>query len=311
MTRALIKASAPRVADLFAGWGGFSVGAEMAGCRCVYAANHWRLAVEAHQANLPHAQHACQDLRQANWATLPDYDVLLAAPACQGHSQASQPKRRRYHDALRATAWAVVDCADVTEPKAIVVENVPDFLRWRLYPIWRSALEQLGYQVTENILVASHHGVPQRRKRLFVVAMQGRAFELDHQPTKEPPFGPHIDWEGGKWRPLSLATTGAQDRIRAAQRRHGPRCLIQHVTGHKGLNLSEPIRTITCQDQWAVADGNRYRPLPIRETARAMGFPDDYFWPESRRRDAIRGLGNAVCPPVARDLVFQVTAQAA
>jgi hypothetical protein len=117
--------------DLFAGWGGFTLGAEQAGVRVVWAANHWPLAVEAHARNHPHTEHACQDLRQADWTRLPAYDLLLASPACQGHSQASQPKRRAYHDAMRATAWAVVDCADVTEPRAIVVENIAKFERER------------------------------------------------------------------------------------------------------------------------------------------------------------------------------------
>lgn len=147
-----------RAIDLFAGWGGFTLGAELAGVHVAWAANHWPLAVEAHSVNHPRTEHACQDLRQADWTALPSYELLLASPACQGHSQASQPKRRRYHDAMRATAWAVVDCADVTEPRALVVENVPDFRRWRLYPLWREALEALGFRLQEHVVRASHHG---------------------------------------------------------------------------------------------------------------------------------------------------------
>lgn len=296
-----------RAVDLFAGWGGFTLGAGWAGAEVVYAANHWPLAVEAHAANHPHAQHVCQDLRQADWTTLPDYELLLASPACQGHSTASQPKRRRYHDELRATAWAVVDCADVTEPEAIVVENVPSFTRWRLYPIWRSALELLGYELRELRVVASHHGVPQRRDRLFVVGLRkGARIDLRRRGP-EPAFGPCIEWDSGDWRCLSQASPGARRRMRAAQARHGERCIVQHVTGHKGLALSEPLRTVTGADQWAVTDGGLYRPLTIRETARAMGFPDDYAWPsEATRRDTIKGLGNAVAPPVARDIVQAV-----
>ncbi|MFD2271784.1 DNA cytosine methyltransferase [Undibacterium arcticum] len=53
--------------DLFAGAGGFSTGAQMAGCNVVWAANHWQQAVDTHAANHPDAQHVCQDLHQANW----------------------------------------------------------------------------------------------------------------------------------------------------------------------------------------------------------------------------------------------------
>ena len=42
-----------RAVDLFAGWGGFTAGAEMAGAEVVFAANHWKLAVDAHALNHP------------------------------------------------------------------------------------------------------------------------------------------------------------------------------------------------------------------------------------------------------------------
>lgn len=301
--------------DLFAGWGGFTEGAEQAGVSVKWAANHWPTAVEAHAANHPGAAHVCQDLRQADWSQLPSFDLLLAAPACQGHSTAAQPSRarsertRRYHDALRATAMAVIDCADITSPSAIVVENVPDFARWRLFGWWVEGLERLGYHVTTQTLRASHHGVPQRRDRLFVVAMKRGAFTYE-APAQivEPAFGPCVDWSAGKWKAIEQATPAARARLEAGRQRFGRRFVGQHVTGHRGIGLDEPLRTITTKDQWFVCDGDRYRPLTVRENARGMGFGDHYAWPSTTRRDAIKGLGNAVCPPVARAIVEQVTA---
>jgi DNA (cytosine-5)-methyltransferase 1 len=295
-----------RVADLFAGWGGFSLGAEQAGAEVLYAANHNPLCVRAHELNLPRARHECQDLNQANFRDLPEIDLLLAAPACQGHSKASQPRRRGYHDALRSTAWAVISAADAANPEWICVENVSEFLRWRLFPAWRGALTLLGYRLEFHTLTASHHGVPQRRKRLFVVGRRGTAPGLSFTQGTEPAAGPCIDWTEGKWRSVRKATPGVRRRIRRAQSNHGARCFSQHVTGHAGVGLGEPLRTVTAQDHWVAVDGNRYRPLMIRETARVMGFPDNYLWPESTRREAIRGLGNAVCPPVAKDIVTAI-----
>lgn len=294
-----------RFVDLFAGFGGFTCGAEQASGELVWAANHWPLAVQTHAANHPSGRHECQDLRQADFSALPTYDVLLASPACQGHSQCAQPARarqaatRRTHDALRATAWAVVDCADVTRPPALVVENVPDFRRWALYPVWREALEVLGYHLTESVLDASALGVPQRRKRLFIAGSLRRAPNLDFSRAEEPAFGPHIEWAAGNWRPVGKASHGARRRIELARKRHGQRFLTQHVTNHPGVPLDEAIRTVTTKDQWAVVDGDSYRPLTQRETARAMGFPDAYQVPNVSRADWVRGFGNAVCPPVA------------
>lgn len=291
-----------KVVDLFAGWGGFTLGAQMAGARVLWAANHWSLAVEAHKANHPGVRHACQDLRQADWTELPAYDLLCASPACQGHSTASQPRRRRYHDAMRNTAFAVVDCVDVTEPRAILVENVPSFAKWRLYPLWRQMLEACGYHLTEVIVRASHHGVPQRRDRLFILGSKKRALRPPIQMGFEPAFGPCLELDTGAWRPVASAAPGARVRLEASKR-WGECALVQHTTGHQGIPLSEPLRTITTQDQWVVRRGDEYRPLTIRELARGMGFPDTYQWPQATRKDTLRGLGNAVCPPVARDLI--------
>jgi DNA (cytosine-5)-methyltransferase 1 len=66
-----------RCVDLFAGAGGFSTGATMAGAQVVWAANHWPLAVKYHAANHPGTDHACQDLQQADWSQVPAHDLLL------------------------------------------------------------------------------------------------------------------------------------------------------------------------------------------------------------------------------------------
>jgi DNA (cytosine-5)-methyltransferase 1 len=313
-----------RVVDLFAGWGGFTEGVEQAGHKVVYAANHWEIAVSAHQINHPGALHVCQDLHQANFCKLPAYDVLVASPACQGHSSASQPKRRQYHDDLRATAWAVVQAAEATMPKAVIIENVPTFMRWgpmdrpdgSLYRHWKRHFELLGYTLTEIIVDATEHGVPQRRKRLFIIATLDAKKPFEYAPPyplaeyEEPAIGEEIQWRSGPWKPIDPRTIGGgrMKVIRAGLQRHGGRFIGQDVTGHKGIPTTEAIRTVTGQDQWfAIKGGKSYRPLTVRETARAMGFPDEYAWPEGvTRRDCIVGLGNAVCPPVARDIIAQV-----
>ena len=296
--------------DMFAGWGGFSLGAEQAGAEVLWAANHWPLAVQAHSVNLPTAEHLCQDLRQANFHDAPDHDLLLAAPACQGHSQASQPKRRAYHDTLRATAWAVVSAAEAKLPEVIVVENVTDFLRWKLYPVWREALNQLGYTLGEHHLTASHFGVPQRRKRLFIVGSRSKhPLPLRFRRSPEPGFRSCIDETANGWRPVSEATVGVKARVNKGRGNHGDEFLSQWVTGHPGVSLNEPIRTITgAVNHWNLVRGDQYRPLTTRELARGMGFPESYEFPQATKKQLTLGLGNAVCPPVAREVVSQVLA---
>lgn len=290
--------------DLFAGWGGFTEGAELAGVDVAWAANHWQLAVDAHARNHPRTRHVCQDLRQADFTRLPAYDLLLASPACQGHSTASQPIRTVKHDADRATAWAVIDCAEATAPAAIIVENVPAFRRWLLFPVWREALVRLGYHVQEHDAHATAFGVPQRRQRLIVIATRKQVSIELPKTTVEPPIGPCIELGAGTWRPTTMASPNARARFAKARANWGRRFLSQHVTGHPGVPLDQPIRTITTKDQWVIVDGDRYRSLSIREHARAMSFRDSYAWPDdATREDCIKGLGNAVPPLVGRGVV--------
>lgn len=296
-----------RAVDLFAGWGGFTLGAEQAGVDVVWAANHWQLAVDAHRLNHPEVEHSCQDLRQADWTSLPSYELLLAAPCCQGYSNASQPNRRAYHDAMRATAWAVIDCAEVTRPETILVENVPQFAKWELFPLWQEALRILGYETQVHKLRASHYGVPQRRDRLFIVGSRVGASITPITAAQEPAIGPVIDWDAGRWRKVTSTTPAAQARIAKGRGNHGERFLSQHVTNHPGVGLHEPMRTITTKDQWIVVDGDKYRPLTVREYARGMSFPDWYRWPTSaNKKQTIKGLGNAVCPTQAAALIKEV-----
>lgn len=297
-----------RAVDLFAGFGGLTAGAQAAGVNVVWASNHWSRAMTVHELNHPGTEHVQQDLNQADWTKLPDYDLLLAAPACQGHSTASQPRRRSYHDALRSTAMAVVDCADVTEPKAIVVENVPSFMRWRLYGWWCEGLERLGYQIEPRIVMASHHGVPQRRKRLFILATRkGVTAPPLPTPSPEPAFGPCLEDDPAEqpWRPVSSAPPKVQMRIARSRDRHGDRFLTQHTTDHHGTPLHEPIRTITTAPQhWALVEGDRYRYLTGRELARGMGFDDGFTWPtDATIAEVTRGIGNAVPPPLGEVMV--------
>jgi len=297
--------------DYFAGAGGWSTGATMAGARVAAAVNHWPRAVETHRANHPEAVHHCQDAALLDPAALPAFDVLLASPSCQGHSRARGTDQPR-HDASRATAWCVVNAAEVRRPRLVLVENVPDFLRWRLFPAWRAALEALGYQLSINLLNAADFGVPQARLRAFIVATRGR-----RAPSIVPPTLPSvaareiIDLDAGTWSPTAAKVKATQARIEDGRRRFGREpFLIAYYgegSGKVARSLDRPLGTLTTLDRYAIVRGDEMRMLSVDECRRAMGFPDGYVL-TGTRRERMMQLGNAVCPPVARAVVEQVAA---
>lgn len=296
-----------RAVDLFAGAGGFSTGAAMAGARVVWAANHWPTAVQWHAANHPHVEHACQDLQQADFREAPAHDLLLASPACQGHSPA-RGKDRPHHDAQRATAWAVVACAEVHRPPAFIVENVPAFASWTLYPAWTAAMRALGYALAPMVLDAADHGVPQHRLRLFVVGTRSRhPIALDVPRREHRAAADIIDFSTGRWSAIDKPGRSPRTlaRIAAGRRQHGERFVAPYYgsgSGETGRSLARPLGTITTRDRWAVVDGERMRMLSADECRAAMGFPADYRLP-AQHHEAVHLLGNAVCPPVAADIV--------
>lgn len=307
-----MSAASLTAVDLFAGLGGFTEGAEQAGCRVVWAANHWQKAVDIHSVNHPETEHKCQDLHQQNWTQVPRHDLLLASPACQGHTPA-RGKERPHHDACRNTAWAVVSALECHRPPLALVENVPHFAKWALYPAWCSALTALGYAIAPHRIDCADLGVPQNRNRIFFALTRSKhPIELRLPRVDHIPAATIIDFTAGRWSPIARKGRAANTlaRIRRGREQHGERFLTAYYTATRGgRSLAKPIGTITTHDRWAVIDGDRMRMLTVPEAKRAMTFRDDYALPV-KGSDAMFMLGNAVPPLAAREIVSALMAAA-
>jgi DNA (cytosine-5)-methyltransferase 1 len=301
-----------KAVDLFAGLGGFTSGATAAGVKVLWAANHWRLAVDTHAENHPDVAHACQDLHQADWSQVPKHDVLLASPACQGHSRA-RGRDRAHHDLTRSTAWAVVSCAEAHRPDLVLVENVPEFSTWALYPAWCAAMQALGYALSPHVLDSADYGVPQNRRRLLIVGTRSRRplILTPRRTANQPAIGPHIDLTGDRWRKIDgTLAKSTQARIAHGRATHGERFLISYYGNTlTARGLSRPIGTITTRDRWAIIDGDRMRMLSAQECRAAMGFPAGYWLPPSQTQ-AKHLLGNAVTPPMVTEVLHELRAAA-
>lgn len=300
--------------DLFAGLGGFTAAAESVGVRVLWAANHWPAAVEVHAANHGTVAHACQDLHQARWESVPRHDLLLASPCCQGHSRA-RGKERPGSDASRSTAWAVVSCAEYHRPALVVVENVPEFLSWVLFPAWAAAMQALGYSLAPHIIDAADCGVPQHRERLFIVATRSASpLDLGRPAVDHAPAAGIVDFDAGVWSQVVTDRRSPATLRRVANGRasHGARFVMPYYgsgSGLTGRSLARPLGTVTTRDRWALVDGDRMRMLTVDEYRAAMGFAPGYLLPH-RRSEAIHMLGNAVSPPAAAWVISRAAAAA-
>ncbi len=207
-------------------------------------------------------------------------------------------------------------CVEVHRPKVVLVENVPEMRAWTLYPAWRASFEALGYALAEHVIDAADHGVPQHRRRLYVVATRSRApLRLELPRREHVAVADVLDLDTGTWAAVDRAgrSRATLARIEAGRAAFGERFLAPYYgsgSGLTGRSLARPCGTITTRDRWALVDGDRMRMLSVPEYARIMGFPAGYHVPTKPKALGVHLLGNAVCPPVVVDLLTAIHAQA-
>ena len=291
--------------DSFAGAGGFTTGAKLAGVNVVWAANHWPAAVAAHSENHPETAHICQDMHLANWMKVPPHELHLASPCCGGHGKA-RGKEKPWHDASRATAWAVLSGLEFHRPPLAIIENVPEFLNWTLYPSWSDAMQRLGYTLSPHILNAADSGVPQDRVRLFILATRSRhpiTIKLDKASPKD--ANSIVQWGEFSWSKISQKVPRTQKRAHNGRLAFGDRFVMPYYgsgSGLTGRSTHRPLGTITTRARWGVVNGDRMRMLHPEEVKAAMSFPSTYRLPTNVKL-ANHLLGNAVCPLQAKAVI--------
>lgn len=314
-----------RTLDLFCGAGLSSTGANAAGAILVGAVDLCPLATATYKQNFPDAEVVNKRLEDIVPKKLRDrigeIDLLLASPECTNHTCAKGSAPRS--ESSRATALQVVRFAKAFEPRWIVMENVVHMRPWSRYPELIQKLRSLGYKVSEQVLDASKFGVPQKRKRLFVVCDRlvepaPITFPDLKLRTVRDVLDPATEW---RMTPLFRPgrAKGTRDRARRAISKLGenkPFLIVYYGTDGCGgwQPLDRPLRTITTVDRFALVrpteDGYQMRMLQIPELKRAMGLNSGFQMPVGTRRDKVRLLGNGVCPPVMTAIVGTLAAAA-
>lgn len=196
-----VPANAPivRVADLFCGCGGLSLGTRVACSEldrrfvAVWAVDSDPRALEVYCRNFhPNSQSSQPletwlpgDLRESPKDPekklrhlIGELDCLLAGPPCQGHSALNN--RTRHKDERNRLYSKVGRFVEILEPKHVLIENVPTVVLDKDRTIHRTAdhLHNLGYFVDACVVDLSKIGVPQRRKRHIIVASKSRQPDL-------------------------------------------------------------------------------------------------------------------------------------
>ena len=158
--------------DLFAGIGGTRLGFEKAGGECVFSSEWDKYCQKTYEANFGDIPHG--DISKIDEDIIPDFDVLVAGFPCQPFS--SIGKREGFTHKTQGTLfYDVVRIIQKKQPEAFLLENVPGLKTHEdgeTYTIIINALNELGYNVYDKVLDSANFGVPQVRKRIYIVGFK-------------------------------------------------------------------------------------------------------------------------------------------
>jgi DNA (cytosine-5)-methyltransferase 1 len=307
-----------KVLDMFCGAGGSSAGAELAGATVVRGIDSWKLAIRTFKDNFHSAQVETRELRPSSGPAANmgrgDIDLLMASPECTNHSPAKGARPRS--EESRQTSLYVTNFARKLRPRWIVLENVLQLRRWNGYAVLMDDLRNLGYRIETQVLNAADFGVPQTRRRLFVMC------DLDRQPTlvkarvrkhRNATEAIRLD---GNWiaRPLysdgrAMPTLERAERAIKVLGKGTPFLIVYYGSDGAGgwQSLDRPLRTLTTLDRFGLVTWQGREPmlrmLQVDELRCAMGFPRSHVFGHGTRRDQIKLLGNGVAPPVMQAIV--------
>ncbi len=335
----------PVAIDLFAGAGGATLGLRHAGFAVPVAVEIDKTKAAYLKLNNPATRvigtNGEGDIRSLSSATIlhaaglseVDIDLVVGCPPCQGFSLLGnrEPEDERnvlFRDFLRIGLEI--------GPSVFVFENVPGILSLNGGSALRelkSGLEKADYRTGLWDLNAADYGVPQMRRRLFMIAVEGEDLPVAPSPSPRsrvstwdaiadmpesarktrPPSTVEVPYAGpavsayarrlrGSRRSVSnceVTVHSAELKARFAELKSGD---ADEATWHRRLDPRKPAPTITAGTRTRTAcrpvHPFKNRVLTVREAARLTGFPDWYEFPPTIS-EAWQEIGNSVPPPLA------------
>jgi len=326
----------PVTLDLFCGAGGLSLGLTGAGFHVAFAYEWDSDCCTTFASHHPHTYLREEDISTSDFTTYRGHvQLVVGGPPCQpfstgGKGLAANDRRDCIPHFVRAVA--------LIAPQAFLMENVPGLVQRSHLPYFQRVLhemETLGYSVNWKVLNAADFGVPQKRRRLFIVGLRGGTFRFP-QPTHGPgcpqpwvPAGTYVSTERiiGDPNP-SIVTYARVPDLR-------PCPFDGHVFngGGRPVDLTRPAPTILAaaggnKTHWLDTQGivSEYhasllaggvpregvvpgaRRLTVAESALLQSFPQSIHF-AGKRSSQYSQVGNAVPPLLAEALGAELLRQ--
>ena len=339
------------VVDLFCGVGGLTCGLRKAGLKVIAGLDNDATCQYAYEKN-NHAKFIHADVAKYASADISslyknsDIKILVGCAPCQTFSTQANKYRKNINketDVRWNLLRAFANHIKAISPDIVSMENVPTLQNYEIFNEFKSTLESLGYHVSHQIVNCAKYGLPQRRRRLVLLASKFGDIKLLPPTSEYFKEKRTVRSTIGKLPKLKQGQTNKKDPLhrcaglsdinlkRIQQSKPGgtwhdwdpvllPNCYKkasgQSFTGVYGRMLwDEPSPTITTQF-FSFGTG-RYghptqdRALSLREGALLQTFPKDYTFFENEENMSIatisRHIGNAV--PVDLGWIIGVSIQ--
>ena len=277
-----------KVVDLFCGCGGMSLGFEKAGYKVVAGFDNWDPAISVYRANFEHPVEKV-DLSDVAESVkkISGYapDIIVGGPPCQDFSTAGHQDESRGR-AILSVCYSEIICN--IKPHYFVMENVAAIHNTRSFQKAITNFKNAGYGLTMKTLDAAYCGVPQIRKRMFVIGELNSVDgflneELDRKLSDKPMS--IYDYLGNSLGIEYYFRVPTNYNRRGVFSIHEPSMTIRGVdrpipSGYKGRHL-DPVPV------------NQSRPLTPKERSYIQTFPQDFYFFGSKS-DLNTMIGNAV-----------------
>lgn len=298
----------PTVVSLFSGCGGSDAGVLRAGFEVLMANDILPYARDVYLANHPETNYVLGDVSTIE--SFPSADLLVGCYPCQGFSQGGVRKADRKINTLYLEFARALK---IVKPRAFIVENVSGMVRSNFEHLLKDqfkVFEEAGYRVKSQILNASHYGVAQDRKRIFIVGIHEK-FGTDYTfpqathggnlkpfTTIRDAIGHLPEWPTGEFYDADFHWY-YMSRNRRQNWEQTSKTIVanpRHMPLHPISPMMEKVET----DKWRFVNEEPARRFSFREAALLQGFGDLIF-PETNSCSLnmkYTVVGNAVPPPL-------------
>lgn len=311
--------------SLFSGGGGLDLGLALAGFRTKFATDSEQPHCQTISHNFLDCLTEAIDVQRLTGkkikevTKIEEFDLVAGGPPCQAFSILG--KRESLEDPRGQLVFDFIRLVQELSPKAFLFENVPGLMTVNKGKDWENLLkffeESTGYKIFYSILNAADFGIPQIRKRIFIVGFKskGAEFEFPH-PTHHDINSLKISTNSKSkrsWWPAYFALEDVDTLPNHRLRPHGERVRNRYLSVPQGGRdkVDHTDRIDPCRPSGTVLVGSRAgggrpfihpfepRHITVREAARLQSFPDWYIF-QGTETWQYRAVGNAVPPILAR-----------